>query len=39
MWNEADGGGGYIWLLMITLPVGVVWFLVFTLVSLVRGRV
>lgn len=36
MWDEAEGGGGYIWLLMITAPVGIVWFIVFTLLTLLR---
>lgn len=34
MWDESEGGGGYIWLLMITLPLGALWFVLASLVNL-----
>jgi hypothetical protein len=39
MWNEADGGGGYIWLLYITVPIGLLWFFSITIVSLITRSV
>ena len=38
MWNEADGGGGYIWLLYITIPRGIAWFLIISVVSLLSRK-
>lgn len=34
MWNEASGGGGYIWLCGITVPIGLLWFFV----AILRNR-
>ena len=34
MWNEASGGGGYIWLWGITIPIGLLWFFI----AILRNR-
>ena len=37
MWNEASGTGGYIWFMMLTLPVGFL-LVVIGLLKLIIGR-
>ena len=37
MWNEASGTGGYIWVMMLTMPVGFV-LVVIGLLKLIIGR-
>lgn len=36
MWDEASGGGGYIWLMMLSVPLGLGWVILGLFLSLLR---
>lgn len=36
MWDEASGGGGFIWLLMLSVPLGLGWVIFGLFLSLLR---
>ena len=38
MFDEGSGSGGYLWLLMVTVPVGMVIFVIAAIVKLAKGR-
>jgi hypothetical protein len=37
MWDEGSGGGGYIWMCMITFPLGILWVLLCLCAQLIFG--
>ena len=38
MFDEGSGSGGYLWLLMVTVPVGVAIFVIAAIVKLIKRR-
>jgi len=38
MFDEASGSGGYLWLLMVTVPLGVAIFVIAAIVKLAKRR-